>query len=346
MRAVVTTGHGGLDKLDIRADWPDPVPGPDDVLVAVGACGLNNTDVNTRVGWYSKGGTGDESWGATPLAFPRIQGADACGRVVACGARAGDDLLGARVLVDPWFRDPDAPGDLARATYFGSEHDGGYAELAVVPAANAVPVSSSLSDVELATFPTSSVTAWNMLERAALEPGETVLVTGGSGGVGTALIQIARQRGATPIAVCGTAKADAVRAVGAEHVIDRGADPVAALRALGIDAVDVVADVVGGEGFPRLLDALRRGGRFTCAGAIAGPHVDLDLRTMYLHDLTLHGATVPRPAAFRELVAAIERGELRPLLAAVYPLEEFREAQTAFLAKEHVGNIVIDVAGA
>jgi NADPH:quinone reductase-like Zn-dependent oxidoreductase len=345
VRAVVTIGHGGLEQLSYRTDWPDPVPGADEVLIAVGACGLNNTDVNTRVGWYSKGDGGDETWTGTPLPFPRIQGADVCGRVVACGAGAPSDLVGRRVLVDPWFRDPAAPDDIGRATYFGSEHDGGYAELTLAPTENAVVIDSHLSDVELASFPTSSMTALNMLERAKLKPGETVLVTGASGGVGTALLQIARAMGATPVGVSKPAKGDAVRSAGAEHVVDRGADPVEALAELGITGVDVVADVVGGDGFGRLLDALRPGGRYTCAGAIGGAHVLLDLRTMYLRDLTLYGATVPGRGCFRRMVRMVEDGRLRPLIGGVFPLDRVRDAQEAFLEKRHVGNLVVDVAG-
>ncbi len=359
MRAIVTPRHGGLDVLEYHDDWPAPEPADGEVLLRVGACGLNNTDVNTRTGWYSKGvetatgagasegvgqaDEGDASWGGEPFRFPRIQGADVCGVVV--GGTTGA-LLGQRVLVDPWLRDPAAPDDLAAATYLGSERDGGYAEYVAVPAANVHPIESPLSDVELATFPTAYVTAANMLRRAGLCEGETILVTGASGGVGGALIQIARVLGATPYAVAGADKAEHVRACGAEHVIARD-DPdfAAALARAGAPSVDVVADVVGGDRFPELLRLLRRGGRFTCAGAIAGPIVPLDLRTMYLHDLTLVGATVPPVGAFAEMVSFIETGRLRPFLAATFPLERFRDAQEAFMAKRHVGNIVIDVAG-
>ena len=360
MRAVVTPCHGGLEVLEYHDGWPDAAPAAGEVLVRVGACGLNNTDVNTRTGWYSKGietetGTGaadgfaatrggDAAWGGAPVVFPRIQGADVCGVVV--GGDAGE-LLGRRVLIDPWLRDPAAPDDLARATYVGSERDGGYAEYIAIPAANAHPIDSPLSDAELATFPTSYVTAANMVRRADLRAGETVLITGASGGVGTALIQVARERGAIPFAIAGAAKTDEVRACGAEQVIGRETPDLAtALAEAGAPEVDVVADVVGGARFPELLPLLRRGGRYTCAGAIAGPIVPLDLRTMYLHDLTLLGATVPPVHAFGELVGLIERGRLRPLLAATFPLERFREAQEAFIAKRHVGNIVIDIGGA
>jgi NADPH:quinone reductase-like Zn-dependent oxidoreductase len=228
----------------------------------------------------------------------------------------------------------------------GAARDGGYADYVTVPAANVHRISSPLSDVELATFPTAYGTAANMLRRAGLAAGETILVTGASGGVGGALIQVARAIGAIPYAIAGAAKADAVRASGAEHVIDRDApDLVAALAACGVPEVDVVADVVGGDRFPELLRLLRRGGRLTSAGAIGGPVVPLDLRTMYLHDLTLVGATVPPVTAFAGLVGLIEQGGVRPLLAATFPLDRFRDAQEAFIAKRHVGNIVIDVAG-
>lgn len=364
MRAIVTPRHGGLEVLEYHPNWPDPVPAADEVLIRVGACGLNNTDVNTRSGWYSKsvrsqtGAAGDAgcgeiraddaSWGGAPLAFPRIQGADVCGVVVGLGTGAPETLLRRRVLVDPWLRGPAGPADAARATYLGSERDGGYAELVTVPMTNALPIDSPLSDAELASFPTAYVTAWNMLRRAGVVAGETMLVTGASGGVGGALIQLARAIGATPYAITTAAKADDVRAAGAAGVVERGApDIAAALEDIaGQRHVDVVADVVGGEAFGSLLDVLRDGGRYTCAGAIAGPVVELDLRTMYLRDLTLVGATVPPVAAFGELVSLIEGGALRPLVAATYPLEQFRDAQEAFLRKRHTGNIVIALAQA
>jgi len=227
MRAVVLTGHGGPEKLEYHDDWPRPVAGPGEALVRVGACGLNNTDVNTRTAWYSKGVTGG--------------------------------------------------------------------------------------------------------------------TTGASGGVGSALIQLANRRGARPVAMASADKVDAVRAVGPEAVLERSPDDLkAAIReAIGRDTVSVVADVVGGPMFPQVIGALQRGGRYTCSGAIAGPIVDLDLRTFYLKDLTFTGATVVPPGLFADLVGYINRGEIRPLLAATYPLAKLHDAQQAFIAKRHVGNIVV-----
>jgi len=361
MRAFVLTGHGGLDRLELREDWPVPSPGPGEVLIRVAACGVNNTDINTRTAWYSKSVTGgttrelgelgaaagedDGAWGGAQIRFPRIQGADVCGEVVAAGADAPGGLIGRRALVDPWLRDRTDPDDVSRARYLGSEADGGYAAFVAVPVVNVHPVDSALSDTELATFATSYVTAQNMLDRAGLEPGERVLITGASGGVGSALVQMVRARGGVPIAMCSPAKARPVRALGAEAVLPRSPENLREelLAASGDGTVDVVADVVGGEGWPELIDVLAPRGRYTCSGAIAGPIVPLDLRTLYLRDLTFTGATVPERDAFARLVRTIERGEVKPLVAAVYPLDELKDAQRAFLAKEHVGNIVIEI---
>ena len=359
MRAVVLTGHGGFDRLSFRAEWPVPRPGPRQALVAVGACGLNNTDVNTRTAWYSAGVSGattgdalaaaeatDAAWGGKAIGFPRIQGADVCGRVVTLGTACDSSLLGRRVLIDPWLRDWDDPLDRARCGYFGSECDGGFAEFTVVDERHVHPVESELSDAELATFATSSMTAENMLNRAEVRAGDRVLISGASGGVGSALIQLTRRRGAETVALCGSSKAEAVRAMGADHVLPRAPEDLkAALRAAtGRDEVTVVADVVGGALWPQLISALARGGRYTCAGAIAGPMVSFDLRTFYLRDLVFTGATVPPPGVFADLVGYIERGEIAPLLAATWPLHDLVAAQQAFIAKRHVGNIVVTMA--
>ena len=356
MQAVVLTGHGGLDKLVFHDDWPTPVPQVDDVLIHVGACGLNNTDVNTRSAWYSKGNmeatTGDAlagadgedgTWGGSPVSFPRIQGADVAGIVVAVGPQADVTLIGQRVLVDGWLRDWGDPMNLDKTSYFGSECDGGYAEYTKVSQHQVHPIDCTLSDAELATFACSYVTAENMLNRAQVAAGDTVLVTGASGGVGSALVQLANRRDAVVVALCGADKAKAVNDLGPAAVLERNVTDIRSRlkAAIGRDTVDVVADVVGGARWPQLIDAIARGGRYTCAGAIAGPVVEFDLRTFYLRDLIFTGATVAPPGVFEDLVRYIEQGEIRPLLAATFPLSQFHAAQQAFIDKHHVGNIVV-----
>lgn len=350
MRAVILTGHGGLDKLEYREDVPVPQPGPDDVIVAVAACGMNNTDINTRTGWYAKSVSSpsgaeiaqpdaDGSWGGG-LQFPRIQGADPVGRIIEVGEAVDPARIGERVMIDAWLRDPG--GDLARARYLGSECDGGYAEFVAVPAANAYPINSDLTDVELASFPCSYATAEHMLERAGVTADQWVLVTGASGGVGGALVQLAKRRRAKVVALTSAGKIDAIQ--GADVVLDRNLADVADAVLDATGGVDVFADVVGGELFAPLLETVRRGGHYTTAGAIGGPIVPLDLRTLYLHDLTMHGATVLPPEVFANLVSYIEAGEVRPIVAGTFGLAELRAAQEAFMAKRQVGAFVIEVA--
>ncbi len=356
MHAVVLTGHGGLEALVYHTDWPVPTPGDNDVLIKVAACGMNNTDVNTRTGWYSKAvseaTTGsaydtvdeeDPTWGGAPIVFPRIQGADVCGTVVAVGAKADASLIGKRVITDGWLRNWDEPMNKDASGYFGSECDGGYAEFTKTDHRNVGVVDSPLSDAELATFSCSYTTAEGMLSRANVTDADSVLITGASGGVGSALIQLAKRRGASVIGLAAEAKHDDLKKLGADHLLPRNPANIrdAVKRISGRDTVSVVADIVGGDAFPCLLDILERGGRYTCSGAIAGPMVELDLRTFYLRDLTLTGSTVVPPHIFNDVIGYIEREEIRPVLAATFPLKDFHSGQTAFIEKKHSGNIVV-----
>jgi NADPH:quinone reductase-like Zn-dependent oxidoreductase len=348
MKAVLLKGHGGTEQLEYREDVPVPFPAAGEVLIRIRAAALNNTDINTRIGWYSKSvtsGTGgaevadseasDTGWAGQALSFPRIQGADACGYVQAVGPGVTAARIGERVLVDPVLRPASRP-----PLYFGSDTPGAFAEFAVVPARNAGVVHSSLSDVELASFPCAYTAAENMLTRAAVAAGERVLVTGASGGVGSAAVQLVRRRGASVVALAEGAKSAALEALGAARVLPRMAN---LLRQLGQESIDVVIDVVGGERFAQLLEVLARTGRYAVAGAIAGPLVQLDLRTLYLKDLRLLGCTIPEGAVFANLIGYIERGEIRPVISATYPLSEIAAAQAHFMKKSHVGKIVLTV---
>ncbi|GLU49999.1 alcohol dehydrogenase family protein [Nocardiopsis ansamitocini] len=344
MHAMVLTGFGGPEKLEYRTEHADPLPGPGEVRVRVGAAGMNNTDIWTRQGAYGVPGDPGASagWRREPLAFPRIQGADVAGRIDRVGAGVARSRIGERVLVDPMLYSG-GEVELVDTAYLGSERDGGFAELVTVPAGNAHRIDSALSDEELATFPTAYATAMRMLNRSGLSAGETILVTGASGGVGSALVQLASARGARVIAVVGAAKRDRAIELGADATVARETEDLAArvrVAAAG-RPVEVVADVVAGPMFPALIGLLAPLGRYVVAGAMAGAIVSADLRTVYLRQLSLIGSSFGTHDDFARLVAHIEAGELRPLLAGSYPLGELAAAQEAFAAKEFFGKLVV-----
>ena len=344
MKAMVTTGQGGYEQLQYR-DVPMPVLQAGEVLLRVLAAGINNTDINTRLGWYGTASSASEAqlgWnGATP--FPLIQGADCCGRVVALAPDVasqapgpGVPAVGQRVLVRSCMR---VGGFGSMDTrWLGTDFDGAFAEYVKVSASDVFAVYSDWSDVELASLPCAWGTAENMLQRAAVAAGERVWVTGASGGVGSAVLQLAKRRGAHVTAITSRDKRNAVAALGADTVLCREDGAVAWAH---LAPAEVVVDNVGGVGFGALLKALRRGGRYVTSGAIAGAHVALDLRDLYLKDIRLIGCTAWDEPVFPNLIAYVERQEIRPVVAASYALKDMALAQQAFLEKRHTGNLVL-----
>ena len=351
MKAVVTTGNGGYEKL-VYCDVPKPIVGNGEVLLQVLAAGVNNTEINTRLGWYSSSvltGTNnvsedtqqsatqklDGGWNvATP--FPFIQGTDCCGRVVDVAPDVDSKLIGARVLVRPCMR-PDGFGSM-RNIWMGSDFDGAFAQFVKVPASEIFVVNSEWSDFELASLPCSYGSAENMLHRAKVGVNDHVLVAGASGGVGSAVLQLAKLRGAKVTAIVGKSKAKQVREIGADVVIERGADIV---KSLGEESVDVVVDNVGGSSFDAMLKVLRRSGRYVSSGAIGGPIVNFDLRDFYLKDLHLIGCTAWDEPVFANLVSYVEKNRIKPLVAKTFALQEIAKAQQEFLEKNHVGKFVL-----
>jgi len=275
VKAVVTTGNGGFDKLHYR-EVPLPELGTGEVLIKVLAAGVNNTEINTRLGWYSGGG-----W-HIPTPFPFIQGTDCCGIVTQTFDSADAALIGRRVLVRPCMR-PDGFSSMLNI-WMGSDFDGA------------------------------------------------------SGGVGSAVVQLTKVRGATVTAIVGKSKMDEVLRIGADFVVDRDSDIVSEL---GEECFDVVIDNVGGPHFAGELNTLKRGGRYASSGAIGGPLVNLDLRTMYLKDLTLIGCTAWDEPVFPQLVSYIESNRIKPLVAKTFPLADIAHAQQEFLEKKHVGKFVL-----
>lgn len=351
MKAVVTKGNGGYEQLEYR-DVPMPVIGEGEVLVRVLAAGVNNTEINTRLGWYSSsvsgatgeltdsdsaeaGEQGDGGWNeATP--FPFIQGTDCCGRVVEVSPGCDVSLMNRRILIRPCIRKNG--WDSLENIWMASDFDGAFAQYVKIPAEEVFPVDCDWSDAELGTIPCAYGTAENMIHRANVAKVEHILIAGASGGVGSAAVQLAKRRGAFVTAIAGSAKHDRVRQIGADRVLTRDEDIVAVL---GEKSVDVVVDNVGGPGFEKMLQVLKTGGRFVSSGAIAGPLVNLDMRTFYLKDLTLIGCTAWDRPVFPDLVSYIEKGEIKPLLAKTFPLKDIVKAQQEFSEKKHVGKFVL-----
>lgn len=345
MSGVQLTGHGGPEKLLWNEAIPTPLPGPGEVLVQVLAAGVNNTDINTRLGWYSKSvsqgtegvaedaGVEDGGWSGA-LTFPRIQGADLCGRVAALGEGVTGLSEGQRVTC-PTNQPLPTASEPFRFQAIGSEFDGAFAQFCLVAAEQLYDVTASpLTDAEVAAIPCNYGTAFNLITRSGVGPGDRVLVTGASGGVGLAAVALAKLKGAEVIGVASKAKQAAVLEGGADAVLDRDETPPE-------KSVTAVIDVVGGGHWGSLMEALLPGGRYAVSGAIAGPIVEADLRTIYLKDLTLFGCTYTPKEVFAELVALVNAGRVRPLIAKSYPLAEIRKAQEDFEAKKSAGKLIL-----
>lgn len=345
MKGVQLIGHGGPENLEWNDAIPTPRPGPGEALVRVLAAGVNNTDINTRIGWYSKD-ISDSTEGVDPnadveaggwagaLQFPLIQGSDLCGKVVALGEGVTNVVKNMRVTCPTNQPNPTADAPF-RFFAIGSEFDGAFAQYCVLPAVQLHDVSSApLTDVEIAAIPCAHGTAFNLLTRAGVGAHDRVLVTGASGGVGLAAVELAKLRGANVTGLTSIGKRDAVRDAGADSMLDRNETPDAG-------AFTVVIDVVGGEGWSGVINALAPGGRYAASGAIAGPIVEMDLRTIYLNDITIFGCSYTPHEVFAELVALVNTGRVKPLVSRTYPLSEIVEAQADFSKKAFPGKLVL-----
>jgi NADPH:quinone reductase-like Zn-dependent oxidoreductase len=349
MKAVVTACNGGYDKLECR-EVKIPVLESGEVLLQVLAAGVNNTEINTRIGWYSSSITTstenatekqmasidtDGGWNET-TPFPFIQGTDCCGRIVEVAPGGDESSIGSRVIVRACMRKFDFQS--MENIWMGSDFDGAFAQYVKVPASEVFVVDCNWSDAELGTIPCSYGTAENMVHRGKVSKGEHILVTGASGGVGSAVVQLAKRRGAIVTAIVSASKVEQVLDIGADRVIKRGEN---ILEHLGEESFDIVIDNVAGPSFGDLIKLLKRNGRYVSSGAIGGPIVTFDMRDFYLKDLRLIGCTAWDEPVFPNLVSYIENGEIKPLVAKIFPLEQIADAQKEFLEKKHVGNFVL-----
>ena len=359
MAAMLLTGHGGIDKLVYRQDVPVPRPVHGEVLVQVTATAKNNTDRKAREGLYPTKDKGDTTsfqiGGAPTLTFPRIQGADVAGRVVAVGEGVSEERIGQRGLLDFNIYADDRPDINLTPDYYGHGADGGFAEYVAVPSAQFHTVDNpELADAELAAMGMCSYqTALHMLNAANVQAGERVLVTGASGGVGTALIRLCRIMGAIPYALSQPDKAASLMALGAEAVLDRTDMEgfTEKVKALTQGApIDAVMDLVGGEMTDRFIDTMifdmtRRTTypRLSIAGASGGNLSEIMWTRIYLYQVQIFGVSHGTRDEAEQLVDWIRTGQLTPVLHAAFKLSELHDAERYFVNRNsnYLGKIVI-----
>ncbi|QTN41484.1 zinc-binding dehydrogenase [Marinobacter salsuginis] len=357
MKAMVLTGHGDVDKLEYQ-DVSVPAPGPGEVLVRVTATAKNNTDRKAREGLYptKKGEMTSFQMGGKPtLTFPRIQGADIAGRVAAVGEGVDESRIGERGLLDFNIYANDRRDINLTPDYFGHGADGGYAEYVALPSDqfHHIP-NAELTDAEVASMGMCSYqTAMHMLTSANIKAGERVLVTGASGGVGTALIQLCRIMGAIPYALSKQDKAAALLELGAEAVLDRSdmdsfVDRVKAET--GGKPIDAVMDLVGGEMTDVFIDTMifdmnarSTYPRLSIAGASGGNISEILWTRIYLYQVQIFGVSHGTREEADQLMAWIRGGQLKPVLHGAFRLSDLHRAEEYFVNRgsNYLGKIVI-----
>jgi NADPH:quinone reductase-like Zn-dependent oxidoreductase len=340
MKAVRFHAHGGPDVLRYE-DAEDPIPGPGEALIRVRACALNHLDL-----WQRRG------MERVQIPFPHISGADVAGEVIA--TPKGEFRPGSRVMLQPGLscmrcaacldgRDNECP----KYDVLGYRSNGGYAEMVKVPVQNVVTIPDAIGFVEAAAFPLAFLTAWHMLiTRAKLRAGEDVLVLGAGSGVGQAAIQIAWRHGARVFATAGTdAKLAKARQLGAYEVINHTTQDLAGKvrEFTGGRGVDVVVEHVGTATWDQSLKSLTRGGRLVTCGATTGHDARLDLRVLFVRQISLLGSYMGRKAELLRAAQHFFAGELRPVIDTTFPLEQAAEAHRRLESREQFGKVVLVV---
>ncbi|MCL5283643.1 MAG: zinc-binding dehydrogenase [Armatimonadetes bacterium] len=339
MKAIVFYEHGDVDRLQL-AEVETPEPARGEVLVQVRACALNHVDI-----WVRLGG------GAYGPPLPHVLGGDVAGEIAILGNEVEGPPVGTRVVIAPGISCGNCSECLAgrdnrcsSAKILGAHVWGGYAEYVVVPARNVVPIHDSFSFVEAAAVPITFLTAWHLLvNRAAVRPGETVLVLGAGSGVGAAAIPIAKLAGARVIAASRTeVKRNQALQIGADEAVDSGGNFAETIMAItGGQGVDVVVEHVGPATFSQSVASLRRGGRLVTCGSTTGPTTEFTLRTLFGRELSLIGGMLGTRSEFATVMSLVAGGKLKPTIDRTFPLDEAADAQRRLLAQEQFGKIVL-----
>lgn len=340
MKAVALYEHGGPEKLIYRAEFPDPVIGPDEVLVKVGATGVNRVDLVVRVGYPGL---------SVPL--PHILGGDIAGTVAEAGSGVKGFAKGDRVVAWPLIACGTCP--LCREgkenlclnwKYFGLHRHGGYAEYVAVPAASLLPLPSSITFEEATALGVAGLTAYHALTTVGeLRTGETFMIWGGSGGVGTIAVQLAKGMGATVITTVGkNVKREALRKLGADHVFNHYEDDVASeVRKIAPIGVDLIIDYVGPATFQKSFDLLKKGGRMLLCGILTGRETTFSIHQTYLRHLSVKGLYLGTKQEMQELIALTAEGNVKPLISTALPLAEAPRAHEIMATGQHLGKLVL-----
>jgi NADPH:quinone reductase-like Zn-dependent oxidoreductase len=338
MKAIIIHEPGDPKTLSYE-DWPDPHPGPGEALVRVRAAGVNHLDLFMRRGLPG-------------VQLPVIPGGDVAGEVIAVGAGVTTPRPGAAVIVSPVISCGHCRWCLAGADNFCPEQrqlgrgiNGGYAELCVVPAVNALPMPESLDFVGAASLPIVVTTVWHMLVKLArLQLGETILVLGAGSGVGSMAIQVSKLFGARVLATAGSAaKLERAAALGADEGINHTTQDIAreARRLTDGQGVDVVFEHVGEATWERSLRALRRGGRLVTCGATTGNRGKLNLDALFWNNTQIFGNRMGGKGDLLEALRFFADGRLRPIIDTTYPLAEAARAHERLEAREQFGKVVL-----
>jgi NADPH:quinone reductase-like Zn-dependent oxidoreductase len=344
MKAAVITGHGGLEVVQTADNLPMPEPGPGEVRLKMAAAALNRLDLFVRIGWPG-----------LDLALPHIICADGAGTVDQVGAGVTLFQPGDRVCIDPTIVPADSPAlmtgleNQSRIAILGEHHPGVAAEYVVLPQRNLLKMPDHVSFEEAAAAGLVYLTAWHsMMTRGGLRAGETVLIVGAGGGVNSASIQIAKLAGATVTVVGANAdKCAKAHALGADFTINRAETPdwaKAAYKMTQKQGFDVVVDNVGTATFNDSVRSTRIGGRMLVVGATSGPFVELDLRQVFFRHLSIIGSTMAPHQDYVKVMNLIFSGRLKPVIGAVFPLEQAATAQEALANFDVFGKIVLKIA--
>ena len=343
MKAVVVPRYGGPDVLELVADHPDPVPGPDQVVLRVHATSLNHLDLFVR-----------EGIPALKLTLPHILGSDAAGDIAEVGSDVTDLEVGERVVVNPGiscgrceFCLTGEDSLCVEYKILGEHLPGAYAEKVAVPARNVLKIPTDMQFPAASAAPLAFMTAWRMLvTRAKVRPGEDVLVLGAGSGVSTAAIQVAKLAGCTVFVTSSSdEKLRKAKALGADVLINYKALPwsKAIWELTGKRGVDVIVDHVGEATFKESVRTLRRGGRIVIPGATTGPMLELDARYLFWRQLSVLGSTMANQREFEEVMKLVFMGRLKPVVDRVFPLAKAREAHEYLARGEQFGKVVLAV---